>query len=836
MRLLSSLVILVMVIWPAMALPAGQVAIAAQGRVILDLGDGRVVGPHDSEDETVRAAVAQLRPEYVGGIAVVRAGWRLDSGAGYSPDPLYSTVMPLPCDFLTSSAYGDGSLYYFNAAGQYNFRLLKTHEDNPYTMSPAGWGGTWSKACFLPDPVAGNYRATWSQRVEKTCWPGWTMNSAGQCVAPVGPGFHIVQDVDVALDDGSHFVLGSHRWSECPTGYAFQESTSTWTLGASGPSCGAIGVSDKDGVGQVCIGNPIDPATGIKHQREIDYLGGGDVPLFFERVYASSRRADWLVPGSLGIGWRHEYGDVLKQWSSNGYNTVAIYSTGVAPHYFSFANGVWAADADSRERLEPVVNGSGSPTAWKWILADESTRVFDVAGRLVSVNRRGSGPHSLVYDGKGRLLRVIDAANRALEFQYDELDRIVRLIDPVGAATDYTYDSIGNLTTVRYPDGDTRAYIYNEPTRTQSTNLPHALTGIVASGTRTASFNYDTSGRATQTEHAGGVDKQVIAYGVTSGGSITATDPIGATRVLSFQNVLGVQRATWLGEACVGCGGGATGILYDAQGNPTKITNPNNLITRLTHDSRNREVVRVEADGTGLARTVTTTWHPTLRRPTRVAEPGRRSDYTWNAAGDLVALTITDLATGSTRSWTWTYDAAGRVLSEDGPRTDVVDRTTFTYDAHGDLRTVTDPLGHTTTVTARGGHGRALIIVDANGRTTSLAYDSRGRLGARTVGTETTTLSRDARGRLIGLALPGGTSYALGYDDADRLTRIQDSTGNHLDYTLDGSGNRTREEIFEVAGAEIQTLAEPIRHSADASRRSAPPVRPPPTPTTPAAD
>ena len=49
-------------------------------------------------------------------------------------------------------------------------------------------------------------------------------------------------------------------------------------------------------------------------------------------------------------------------------------------------------------------------------------------------------------------------------------------------------------------------------------------------------------------------------------------------------------------------------------------------------------------------------------------------------------------------------------------------------------------------------------------------------------------------------------SFALyAYDDAHRLTRIDDAEGNHVVYTLDNMGNRTKEEFFDSSGAPTES-------------------------------
>src|SRR5690606_18183562 len=54
------------------------------------------------------------------------------------------------------------------------------------------------------------------------------------------------------------------------------------------------------------------------------------------------------------------------------------------------------------------------------------------------------------------------------------------------------------------------------------------------------------------------------------------------------------------------------------------------------------------------------------------------------------------LPANAAESWSYTYNSFGQVLAADGPRSDVSDITTNTYDASGNLASITNALGHIT--------------------------------------------------------------------------------------------------------------------------------------------
>jgi YD repeat-containing protein len=191
----------------------------------------------------------------------------------------------------------------------------------------------------------------------------------------------------------------------------------------------------------------------------------------------------------------------------------------------------------------------------------------------------------------------------------------------------------------------------------------------------------------------------------------------------------------------------------------------------------------------------------------------------------------------------------------DGPRTDVGDVTRFTYDARGDLVSITDALGHLSEITAHDPHGRPLAIRDPNGTVTGLTYDARGRLVSRNVDGQATGFDYDAAGNLLRATLPNGSSLRYTYDAAHRSIAMDDNLGNRMDYTLDALGNRIREDVKdssgtlrrtksqiynemnrlvqEIGGENQTTLYMPMMRTATWSRRPIRTAIPPPRPSMP---
>lgn len=123
-----------------------------------------------------------------------------------------------------------------------------------------------------------------------------------------------------------------------------------------------------------------------------------------------------------------------------------------------------------------------------------------------------------------------------------------------------------------------------------------------------------------------------------------------------------------------------------------------------------------EALGKPEQRVVSRVWDPARYLITRETEPieggVRITDYQYNAGGELVERKVT--VGSDQRLWTYTWDNH-LLMRIDGPRTDVSDITSFTYDSAGNRRSRVDAVGHTTRYTAYDDNGLLLSMVDANG-------------------------------------------------------------------------------------------------------------------------
>lgn len=446
---------------------------------------------------------------------------------------------------------------------------------------------------------------------------------------------------------------------------------------------------------------------------------------------------------------------VTRLEDTNG-NELSITSNGITHS----SGRTVTFDRDGQGRITRIADPEGESLTYEYDAAGDLVKVTDRAEQatrftynathlLLDIeDARGIKPVRNEYDANGRLIRNIDAFDKVIEYTHDLANRreiiadrlghsqlleynargnIVREVDSNGKETLRTFDDRDNLLTETNPLGHTTTRTYDA-----ASNLTSVTDHL---GNRT-SFTYNTRGQdLTVTDGRGKVTTNTYD---ANGNQLSTTDPLGNT----------------------------TAFTYDSKGNLLTVTDAESAVSRYEYDS-NGHITR-EVDALGI-----------------------ESTYTYDRNGRrLTRSTPRTASAGSeTLTWTYVYDALGRLTQVTAP--DGLSAHTV-YDPLNLILETVDKQGRRIKNTYDG-MGRLLQTVFPDGTSESSTYDAEGRRLTQTDrGGRTVRYEYDAVGRLVKTVYPDDSSVTNAYDDAGRLVATTDARGNTASFTFDAAGRRVK--------------------------------------------
>ena len=357
--------------------------------------------------------------------------------------------------------------------------------------------------------------------------------------------------------------------------------------------------------------------------------------------------------------------------------------------------------------------------------------------------------------------------------------------DPRGAAVRSIIDRYGNaLTLTRDGNG--------------------LLTKITSPNGRWIQFTYDASKRIIEAED--NIGRQVTYTYDALGRLSTVTDPT-RTGVTTYtydnnDNMLTIKDArdnVYLTNHYDANGRVDqqthidTGVFYftyqvDANDNVTQATetDPRGYVHQETFNAEGFTLTDTVA--LGQPEQQTTTYSPQSGNgllASAIDALGRQTTYTYDAMGN--ARSVTQLAeTANAVTTYYTYEPKFNQLAS---ITDPLGHTTsFTYDDYGNRVAVTDALGNATTVSYNSA-GQPTSVTDPLGNTTQFSYDAGDLVGITDALGRTTSRFVDAAGRLGSITDPLGNITRFEYDGLNHITSTTDAQGKQTLFTYDGNGN-----------------------------------------------
>ncbi|MGD2111975.1 MAG: DUF6531 domain-containing protein, partial [Gammaproteobacteria bacterium] len=462
------------------------------------------------------------------------------------------------------------------------------------------------------------------------------------------------------------------------------------------PACAADGASGRGGGVSSTAGNPVNVATGNKHQAEVD-LSMPEIGLSFVRYYNSNAAYsdDYGTSQDVGELWRTGYSAallVLADGSADPNSTLpAPVIKARRPDgrlvTFTRTSGQWVSEADIHMSLAETASGYAitAPNG----VTEEYEPYANGKARLARIVRPNGMAQTLAYNAAGQLESVTGPFGHTLRFTYTG-GRLATLTGPGGQTHTYAYDANANLEYVYYPDGSTDTWLNNPYRRYHYEKPGHtfALTGISDSlngqEVRYATFNYDARGRATLSHHAGNAERVDIAYN-DADGTRTVRNSRDIPSTYTTVSQLGVELVTGIaGPGCSTCGKGEESSYYDpATNNLMYRRDGASVIKYGEYDTSGNYHCRVEGIGPGDTTDLaldSCAFDPAASPDARII----RYSYSQLFRGKTTRITGPSVYPGAARVTTHAYDSFGNRTLEriQGFRPDgmpVVRETRWTY-------------------------------------------------------------------------------------------------------------------------------------------------------------
>jgi RHS repeat-associated protein len=309
----------------------------------------------------------------------------------------------------------------------------------------------------------------------------------------------------------------------------------------------------------------------------------------------------------------------------------------------------------------------------------------------------------------------------------------------------------------------------------------------------------DASAQWIAAQHSAGL-APVEAVSITDPGGATLTDrydPLNSGRILSHTDGLG----------------DTTSYGYDSAGFQGQVIDPNGDVTDNGYDIRGNVVSTTVCQNQATA-TCATSYSSYQPNDTAATETPSPTDDTVQSYRDPRSSSPTD----NTYLTTYTYDSLGDLTQETTPpvpgypsgRTTTyayTNGTSTTGSVNGNAVPPTGLLWKTTspagavTQTLYDAHGNIVETINADGLTTTYAYDGIGRKTSQTVYSDTypnglaTSYSYDADGRLTQQTDPAVTDRVTGAKHTAQVTSAYDADGDLLSQvaadTTGGNASRT---------------------------------------------
>lgn len=448
---------------------------------------------------------------------------------------------------------------------------------------------------------------------------------------------------------------------------------------------------------------------------------------------------------------------------------------------------------------------------------------YDDVNRLVLVTFEDTSTKFIAYNAASKKTREDDENGHTTRYEYDELNRLIKTKRVMPGAddlvTEMTYNEVGSKLTQTDPNGNVTEFEYDSIQRLVLTRDALENETVLVYGANSGSTAFDTSGfKPTQATDARGfrvINTYDDLYRVTESKAEYATNTFAITT-----------------------------MEYDAVGNPVRVTDPLESVTETEYDALNRPVKVTLPDLTEQL----TVYAPAEKLViSHTDELGRETTFEYDLAGRQVLVRQPDPGTGAPET-TQEYDEANNVVAMINPLGNQWD---YTFDVRNrrteelqpevpDGEASGAPMTRPLIVTAYDFVGNVVSVTDPRGNTTTTEYDAANRkiqvtqpavpvYGSGSPVAPVTTTAYDLNGNVLTVTDAEDNVTENTYDELNRLTstRTWPESGVHsieVGFEYDDVGNRTAQidgngcrVEFEYDGLQRLTLT---RHDAGTAKEA----------------
>jgi RHS repeat-associated protein len=514
----------------------------------------------------------------------------------------------------------------------------------------------------------------------------------------------------------------------------------------------------------------------------------------------------------LGKGWTLGLMSSIKPYNNSSTKYIARLPDGSAQIYTKDGD-VYTAD-DSRGLLVKNTDNTHTLTTtdqykygfdangyMNWMEDRYGNRIaltVNSAGRISQVQEPAGRIWTFTYNTAGCLTQITDNINRSVQYTYTN-NMLTGTQDPMGNIIQYTYNSNGLLENIKDHDGnllETATYV-----TFPGEYLPK-LTQLLDKQGNTIQYSYDNVYRSIVATDSNG--RKTVTWYDNYFYPVKYQDAEGRRSTTVYENV----NNKHFGEIkyLIDRAGNKTEYVRDANGNITKVINPDGSYKIYTYNSKNN--MTSEKDETG--RLTTYVYDATGIYLLKTARPlDGVTPYTGTSDADF-AIETNVFYTEAERTANG-YLAKGLLKSSTDPNGFI---TIFDYNVYGNLTTETEVVNYVTRHEYSAA-GWKTADISRRGIRTEYDYDLNGRVirervkGTSGAADSVTRTVYDRQGNVVktvspnlyNAALDNQTTFAYSgnhglrytYNTKSQLISIVNQLGNAVTYTYDLYGNKLTE-------------------------------------------